>query len=145
MSTHANNGNTTSHEGSVFAYQRRALAEYPDLVRAAAAASAEIHRIASAATRDELFSRFAASYSFPDWARPNFDALWDLLCDLSWRTPAPQVLIIGPLDQLRANDPQAAEILGEILAELPQNWTSSTTPFGVIELVTENLDNPARV
>lgn len=130
---------------SVFGFQRRGLAEYPDVVRAAAAAGAEIHRIASVANRDDLFSRFAASYSFPDWARPNFDALWDLLCDLSWRTPASQVLIIGPLDQLRANDPQAAEILGEVLAELPQNWSSSTTPFGVIELITEKLDNPERV
>lgn len=130
---------------NVFTHQLLSVAEYANAVRLAASAHAEIHRIASITSRDDLFAKFAASYSFPDWASPNFDALWDLLCDLSWRTPAPQVLIIGPLDRLRANDPQAAEILAEILSELPENWTSSTTPFGVVELVAESLDKPAEV
>jgi RNAse (barnase) inhibitor barstar len=109
--------------------------ELPSLLASAGRLGVEVHRIGEVEDRADLHRRFRRSWSFPAYYGNNFDALADVLGDLSWREPAPRALILGPLNSLKAADPEAYRQLAEVLADAAEGWEHTPTPLRVIELV----------
>ena len=109
--------------------------QLPALLASAGRHGIEVHRIGELHDRADLHRRFARSWSFPGYYGRNFDALADMLSDLSWRAPATRALILGPLDALEQHDPAAADILREVLRDAAEGWERTPTPLRIIELV----------
>jgi hypothetical protein len=68
-----------------------------------------------AASKAELLSSLAEALAFPPWAGHNWDALVDLLADLSWLPAGQVVLLWQNPDLLRVSDERAYRIAVEIL------------------------------
>jgi hypothetical protein len=74
--------------------------------------------------RENLFDSMARALGFPDWFGRNWDALEDLLGDLSWRKGEGHVLIF--------NGYPAGEELGtllDVLASSAEYWAGRGKPF----------------
>jgi hypothetical protein len=74
--------------------------------------------------RENLFDRMARALAFPDWFGRNWDALEDLLGDLSWRKGEGHVLIFHGY-------PAGAELgtLLDVLASSAEYWAGRGKPF----------------
>ena len=75
-------------------------------------------------------ARFGEGGSFPDWFAPNWDALDDVLGDLSWLGPADGYLtILSGWDGFAEADPADAEVIEAILTDAGTAWADRGTPF----------------
>jgi hypothetical protein len=74
--------------------------------------------------RENLFEAMARSLGFPDWFGRNWDALEDVLGDLSWRKAAGHVLVFHSY-------PQGEElgILLDVLRTSAEYWAGRGKPF----------------
>ncbi|HEU0282632.1 MAG TPA: barstar family protein [Gallionella sp.] len=82
-------------------------------------------------SKGEFLATVAQSILAPDWLHKNWDALADVLGDLSWQ-PAPGYVLVlrngGDMLNLGASDHEiAAEILGDAVAY----WKTQGKPFWV--------------
>jgi RNAse (barnase) inhibitor barstar len=82
-------------------------------------------------TREDLFDRLVQIGSFPHYFGRNWDALADMLMDLSWLSPRPRVMVVGDLEALAAHDPQAYETFLQIGQEAVDLWSDSPTPLSL--------------
>ena len=87
--------------------------------------------LAGCAGKAELLDRFAAAPHFPAWFGYNWDALADLLCDLSWLPASPRHLVLSGQAELQAADPESHSILFEILDDSIAYWSGTATPLSV--------------
>jgi hypothetical protein len=98
------------------------------LLQAAGAGSVQLARIGLSGCRDKqaLMERVARALEFPDWFGGNWDALEDCLGDLSWRAPAPQVLLFEGHELLPRED---VAVLLDILGSSAEYWAGRGRPF----------------
>ena len=76
-----------------------------------------------------LMLRMAAALDFPVGSGRNWDALSDLLRDLSW-LPAPgYALLFDAARDLRDGDETSFDTLLEVLEEAAQAWAEGEVPF----------------
>jgi Barstar (barnase inhibitor) len=77
-----------------------------------------------------LLDRFAEAGAFPDWWGVNWDALADLLRDLSWLGPAAGYLIVlDGREGFSTRAPEAAAVLDAVLSQAGEAWAAAGTPF----------------
>ncbi|MFF7079950.1 barstar family protein [Streptomyces lavendulae] len=70
-----------------------------------------------------LMRRCAAALHAPDWFGGNWDALADVLVDLSWLPPAPgRLLVVSSWRGYAAERPEDWETLREVLEEAVDFW-----------------------
>lgn len=79
-------------------------------------AEGELYVVPPVTSKAELLDALAAALRFPPWFGRNWDALADLLADLSWLPEAEPVLVWSDSAALAAADPEAYRIAVEILA-----------------------------
>jgi hypothetical protein len=72
----------------------------------------------------ELLPSIARALQFPSWFGANWDALQDLLGDLSWRTGEGHVLLFH-----RAAAGEAVNMLIDVLHSSAEYWASRGKPF----------------
>jgi hypothetical protein len=81
--------------------------------------------------KNNVLDALARAAQFPSWFGGNWDALADLLCDLSWQ-PAPGYVMVlqgaRPNFGLSAND---NEILQDILVDTVQYWKQRNKVFWI--------------
>ncbi|CAN5208503.1 barstar family protein [soil metagenome] len=82
-----------------------------------AAAGMTPYVVGPAGSKAELIASLAAALHFPSWAGHGWDAVTDLLADLSWLPPGPLALLWTEPDLLRASDERAYRIAVEILRD----------------------------
>ncbi len=87
--------------------------------------------LAGCTGKAELLDRFAAALHFPAWFGHNWDALADLLCDLSWLPASPRHLVLAGQAELQTADPESHATLLEILDDSIAYWSGTTTPLSV--------------
>jgi RNAse (barnase) inhibitor barstar len=90
-------------------------------------AAATLYLSADIDGREALFDAYARALDFPDWFGRNWDALWDLLTDLSWLDSPPVAIIHTSLPQL---PPDQLAIYVALLAEAVV--TSAGTPSPIV-------------
>ena len=79
--------------------------------------------------KDDALARFARALRFPDWFGGNWDALADVLRDLSW-LPAPgYLLLIENAAQWRAANGGDFDTLLDILNEAAFEWARQDVNF----------------
>ncbi|MBB0231971.1 hypothetical protein FOE67_21340 [Streptomyces calidiresistens] len=80
-----------------------------------------------------LIEEFAATFDFPTGTGRNWDALADLLTDLSWLPPARGRLMVAPhWSAWRARDTEAVDTAEEILREAVVHWSTRPVPLAVL-------------
>jgi Barstar (barnase inhibitor) len=77
--------------------------------------------------KDDLLDRFAAAGRFPDWFGSNWDALTDVLRDLSWLGPADGYVVV--LEGWGDVDPGDAGVVEQVLSTVASDWAARGTPF----------------
>jgi Barstar (barnase inhibitor) len=110
----------------------------PDEVEAAAAALARtdasvvVRRIrgSRARTPEDLFDEMAAAMQFPSSFGGNWNALADMLADLSWLPGRAYVLVIDEADALLADAPEEVRAAGlGVLSKAAAYADSTGVPF----------------
>ncbi|SDJ06576.1 Barstar (barnase inhibitor) [Frankineae bacterium MT45] len=90
--------------------------------------SGQVRDIAPAGGKSETITAIYQAVEAPSWARPNLDALADVLRDLSW-------LPEGPLELRWSISPDLAEAdrvaIASVLAQSSQQSADSPRPFTV--------------
>lgn len=82
------------------------------------------------ADKSGLLARFREAGRFPDWSSANWDALEDVLGDLSWLGPAEGWLVVlDGWDGFAGRDPLDAEMVEAILGDTASAWADRGTPF----------------
>lgn len=82
--------------------------------------------------KEGLLDRLAAAGRFPAWFGRNWDALEELLADLSWlEAPTGWLLVLEGEDDARLRLPGDLAVLDEILDAVAERWASRGTPFVV--------------
>jgi hypothetical protein len=77
-----------------------------------------------------VLTRFGEAGQFPEWVAPNWDALDDVLGDLSWLGPADGYLVtLTDWDGFAARDPADADLVEAILTDAGAAWADRGTPF----------------
>jgi hypothetical protein len=77
-----------------------------------------------------LLTRFGEAGRFPDWFSPNWDALDDVLGDLSWLGPADGYLVaLDGWDGFARRDRADADLVEAILTDAASAWADRGTPF----------------
>jgi RNAse (barnase) inhibitor barstar len=79
--------------------------------------------------RDALFDAYARALSFPDWFGRNWDALWDLLADLSWLDGRSVAIVHEGLPRL---EPDALAVYVALLADAQVAWSEVPGSFRVL-------------
>jgi hypothetical protein len=74
--------------------------------------------------RENLFEAMARSLGFPDWFGANWDALEDVLGDLSWRKGDGHVLVLH-----RYPEGEELGILLDVLRTSAEYWAERGKPF----------------
>ena len=94
------------------------------MAEAGAVLDFEVARIDLAGCTDkaDALSRFAAVLRFPDWFGGNWDALADVLGDLSWRPAEGYLLLIEHAGAWRAAEGENFDTLLDILNEAAAVW-----------------------
>ena len=90
--------------------------------------------VSGATDKGGLLSAFADGLGSPSWVGRNWDALSDVLRDLSWWPPGERgraVLVVGAARMGRDLDLEWAT-LSEVLVEAADHWRSTSTPLGVL-------------
>lgn len=72
-----------------------------------------------------LFKAFAAGCALPDYFGGNWDALDECLTDLEWLPTRHIVLHIPQAGSMLADQPEALEVLVEILATTAEAWAEA--------------------
>lgn len=103
----------------------------PAMAEAGAALDYAVLRVdlAGCAGKDELMRRLANAGEFPGWFGGNWDALADVLGDLSWRPADGYVLLVEHASGWRAAHPDDFDTLLEILNEAAFRWAEQGTAF----------------
>ncbi|MBB0245904.1 hypothetical protein FNQ90_17760 [Streptomyces alkaliphilus] len=84
-------------------------------------------------TKQLLLGEFAAAFDFPSGTGRNWDALSDLLTDLSWLPPARGRLMVAPTwSGWRACDAGTVDTAEEILREAVAYWSARPVPFAAL-------------
>jgi RNAse (barnase) inhibitor barstar len=73
-------------------------------------------------SKSGLLKRFGAALEFPGYFGHNWDALLDMLRDLSWLPADGYVIFIRGLGQLRAHDPATYETALAVLRDAAEFW-----------------------
>ncbi len=79
--------------------------------------------------RDALFDAYTRALSFPDWFGRNWDALWDLLGDLSWLDGRAVAIVHDGLPRL---EPDALAVYVTVLADALVAWSDDPASFRVL-------------
>ncbi|WP_068637453.1 barstar family protein [Thauera butanivorans] len=98
--------------------------------------------LAGCTGKAELLDRFAAALHFPAWFGHNWDALADLLCDLSWLPASARHLVLSGPSGLRTADPDSHATLLEILDDSIAYWSGTSTPLSVAIEESGRSDDP---
>lgn len=80
----------------------------------------------------ELMERMAAAMRLPTWFGGTWDALADVLGDLSWQPAVGYLLLIEHAADLRDASPEDFDTLLEILNEAAFRWAEDDRPFWAI-------------
>ncbi|GAB3746618.1 barstar family protein [Lysobacter olei] len=80
----------------------------------------------------ELMERLAAAMRLPTWFGGTWDALADVLGDLSWQPAVGYLLLIEHASDLRDASPEDFDTLLEILNEAAFRWAEDDRPFWAI-------------
>jgi len=76
-----------------------------------------------------LLERVAAALQFPDWFGHNWDAFFDCLADLGWRSGAGYLLLLEHVGDLRDTSPEAFDTAVLILRDAAETWDRRGVPF----------------
>ena len=82
-------------------------------------------------SKGEFLATVAQSIDAPDWLGKNWDALSDVLGDLSWRPAPGYVLILRNGGDMLNLDARDHEIATEILNDSVAYWKTQGKPFWV--------------
>ena len=88
--------------------------------------------LAGCPDKAELMTRLAAALRLPSWFGGNWDALADVLGDLSWQPAVGYLLLIEHAGDLRDAAPEDFDTLLEILNEAAFRWAEDAKPFWAI-------------
>ena len=80
----------------------------------------------------ELMERMAAAMRLPTWFGGTWDALADVLGDLSWQPAVGYLLLIEHAADLRDASPDDFDTLLELLNEAAFRWAEDDRPFWAI-------------
>jgi hypothetical protein len=80
----------------------------------------------------ELMERLAAAMRLPTWFGGTWDALADVLGDLSWQPAVGYLLLFEQAADLREASPDDFDTLLEILNEAAFRWAEDDRPFWAI-------------
>jgi hypothetical protein len=80
----------------------------------------------------ELMERLAAAMRLPSWFGGTWDALADVLGDLSWQPAVGYLLLIEHAADLRDASPDDFDTLLEVLNEAAFRWAEDDRPFWAI-------------
>jgi hypothetical protein len=81
-------------------------------------------------SKGEFLAAMAQGLHAPDWFGLNWDALADVLCDLSWLPAAGYVLLLHGDERLGLSETDNV-IVNNILDETVTHWRSQDKPFWV--------------
>jgi len=83
------------------------------------------------ADKAELLARTAEALAFPVWFGGNWDALFDCLADLGWRSGAGHVLVFEHAEDMRRLAPEALDTAIAVLGDAAAAWDRRGLPFRV--------------
>lgn len=78
-----------------------------------------------------FLARTAEALAFPAWFGGNWDAFFDCVADLSWRSGAGHVLIFEHVDDMRRLAPEALDTATAVLDDAAAAWDRRGLPFRV--------------
>jgi hypothetical protein len=81
------------------------------------------------ADKATFLERTAAALAFPAWFGGNWDAFFDCLADLSWRTARGHVLVFENTADMRRHAPEALDTAITILGDAAAAWDERGRPF----------------
>lgn len=87
--------------------------------------------IAAVHSKGEFLAIMAQVLAAPDWFGHNWDALVDVLCDLSWHPSSGYVLLLCGGDARLGLSDSDHEIVTDIFADTVSYWKSQGKPFWI--------------
>lgn len=94
-------------------------------------------------SKERLFDALRGALSLPGTFGGNWDALADVLRDLSWVKASGYVLLFDHAQDLRQGNQDDFDTLLDILDETSEEWTARDTPFyAFLALPEEAFDDP---
>ena len=87
--------------------------------------------VAAVHGKGEFLASMAQVLGAPDWFGHNWDALADVLCDLSWRPSSGYVLLLCGGDARLGLSDADHEVVAGIFADTVSYWKSQDKPFWV--------------
>ena len=81
------------------------------------------------ADKAAFLARTAEVLTFPSWFGGNWDAFFDCLADLGWRTGAGYVLVFEHADDMRRHAPEALDTAISILGDAAAAWNQRGITF----------------
>lgn len=89
--------------------------------------------LSGVADKGALLDRLAEAGRFPEWFGRNWDALEELLRDLSWWDPAEGwLLVLRGEDEARLRLPGELAVLDAVLDAVSRAWSERGVPFVVV-------------
>ena len=85
--------------------------------------------LAGCEDKPALLERTAAALGFPAWFGGNWDAFYDCLADLGWRSARGYVLIFENTMDMRRAAPEALDTALAILTDAADAWSARDVPF----------------
>jgi RNAse (barnase) inhibitor barstar len=76
-----------------------------------------------------LLERTAAVLGFPDWFGQNWDAFYDCLADLGWRSAPGHLLVFEHAGGLRRDAPEVCDTAVAVLDDAAAAWDRRGVPF----------------
>ena len=77
----------------------------------------------------ELLERTASALAFPQWFGGNWDALYDCLADLGWRSAPGHLLVFEHAGDLRREAPEVFDTAVAVLNDAAATWDRRGVPF----------------
>jgi len=77
----------------------------------------------------ELLERTATALAFPQWFGGNWDALYDCLADLGWRSAPGHLLVFENAGGLRREAPEVFDTAVAVLDDAAATWDRRGVPF----------------
>jgi hypothetical protein len=87
--------------------------------------------LAGCADKAGLLARTAEALAFPAWFGGNWDAFFDCLADLGWRSGAGHVLVFEHTEDMRRLAPEALDTAVAVLGDAAAAWDRRGLPFRV--------------
>jgi RNAse (barnase) inhibitor barstar len=112
-----------------------------ELCRRAAAAGARCVYLDGRAIADKasFLAACAQALEFPSYFGHNWDALDELLADLSWLPPAPTVILYDGVATFAAQEPRQWATALDVLRTAAAHWRTTPTPLYVLLRGTRGL------